>query len=73
MPASGQRALSDGIKAEELAAEKLLLEALEARAAAASPNPTHIGDALEAAARAWDPGAPPPALLDDFSRAFSLA
>lgn len=73
MPVSGQAALRDRIKAEELGAEKLLLEALEARAAAPSSDPTDVRSALAAAVRAWEPATPPPTvLLDDLSRAFSI-
>lgn len=69
----GQAALRTRIKAEELAAEQLLLEALEAltpaSAGAAALDPVV---ALSAASAAW--GAPAPDdLLEALSSAFSIA
>ena len=58
---SGSReALRDDIKAAELHAERVLMEALEA--ITAHPGGAHALDALRAAALAWGTDAPDPAL-----------
>jgi uncharacterized protein (TIGR02444 family) len=73
LPAAEQAALGARVQAEELTAERLLLEALETKAGAAPSGPADVRRAVEDAARAWDPASRPGALLDDFSGAFSSA
>lgn len=55
-------ALREQVKAVELAAERGLLEALEALSAPAGPPPSDALPALAAAARAWSPVVPRAAL-----------
>ena len=73
LPNADQAALKARVQAEELAAERLLLEALETKAGAASSGPSDVRRAVDDAARAWDPAFRADALLDDFSGAFSGA
>ena len=60
-------ALRDQVKAAELAAERELMEILEARATASHPHPAPWGG-LATAAAAWSPHAPA-ALLEQLSSA----
>ena len=60
------------IKAEELAAERVLLETLEARTPPPRGEATPLDQALHDAAGAWGP-LPPPVLLEALSHAFSTA
>ena len=60
------------IKAEELAAERVLLEALEARTPPPGGEAAPLDRALRDAAGAWEP-LPPDVLLDALSHAFSAA
>jgi len=70
--AAGQDGLRTRLQAEELAAERLLLEALDAMTPAGAGEPIGLDQALDAAAKAWgDP--PPAALLEALGRAFSNA
>jgi uncharacterized protein (TIGR02444 family) len=69
---AAQADLRDRIKAEELAAEKLLLESLATMTAEGGGCETAVADALRATAHAW--GSPPPAdLLEALADAFSKA
>jgi uncharacterized protein (TIGR02444 family) len=68
----GQDELRGRIKAEELAAERLLLEALETRTPPVTGAAVDARQALRDAAAAWGP-TPPKTLLDALSRAFSNA
>ncbi len=70
--AARQESLRTRLQADELAAERLLLEALEAMTPAVAGEPMSLDQALDAAAMAWgDP--PPAALLEALVRAFSNA
>jgi uncharacterized protein (TIGR02444 family) len=60
------------IMAEELAAERMLLETLEARTPPRGGEAAPLDQALRDAAGAWGP-LPPRVLLDALSRAFSTA
>jgi hypothetical protein len=73
MPNVDQAALKARVQVKELAAERLLLEALETKTGAASSGPSDVRRAVDDAARAWGPALRAGALLDDFSRAFSSA
>ena len=68
--AAGQDSLRARLQADELAAERLLLEALEAMTPVDTGAPRGLDQALSEAAKAWgDP--PPAALLEALGRAFS--
>jgi uncharacterized protein (TIGR02444 family) len=70
--AAGQDSLRTRLQADELDAERLLLEALEAMTPAGTGEAKDLDRALNAAAKAW--GAPPPAAqLEALCRAFSNA
>lgn len=69
--AEDQSALYEGLKAQELAAERLLLEALERLAPAPSGAQLGLAQTLAEAAAAWGPA--PPDLIAALSRAFSAA
>jgi uncharacterized protein (TIGR02444 family) len=68
--AARQDSLRTRLQADELAAERLLLEALDAMTPVVAGEPVGLDQALAAAAKTWgDP--PPAALLEAFRRAFS--
>ena len=69
--AEGQAVLREQIKAQELIAERLLLDALEKRAPPLAHPPRDMAAALGEAARAWGPA--PLALIVALSDAFSAA
>jgi uncharacterized protein (TIGR02444 family) len=71
-PGVASEGLRERIKAEELAAERMLLDALEARTPAVAGKILGLSHALRDAAAAWGPP-PPPVLLEALSRAFSPA
>ena len=66
---AGQRSLRIRIKAEELASERLLLEALEPIAPPRGEKPLDLRRALAEAAAAWGPA--PANLIEALARAFS--
>jgi uncharacterized protein (TIGR02444 family) len=66
---AGQRSLRIRVKAEELASERLLLEALEPIAPPRRETPLDLQEALTAAAAAW--GSAPVNLIEALARAFS--
>lgn len=72
MPSAPQAALRTRIKAEELAAERLLLESLAVMTGGAADAGVDLADTLRAAALAWGPSAPDD-LLDALADAFSKA
>jgi len=67
----GRAAPREQVKAQDLAAERLLLEALEALAPAPEGPPRDPTSALAEAGAAWGPA--PKALIEGLSRAFSPA
>ena len=69
---AAQDSLRARIRAEELAAERVLLEALEARTPPPGGEATPLDQVLRDAAGAWGPH-PPDDLLDALSHAFSTA
>ena len=69
--AEGQATLREQIKAQELMAERLLLDALEKLTPAPGGPPRDVAAALGEAARAWGPA--PSALIEALSDAFSAA
>ena len=69
--AEGQATLRERIKRQELAAERLLMDALETRPPASAGPPRDMAAALGEAARAWGPA--PHALIEALADAFSAA
>jgi len=72
VPIAAQKSLRLRIMTEELAAERLLLEALEAHTPAGAGAAGDLDQALSAAVAAWG-GNPPSALIEALGRAFSIA
>jgi uncharacterized protein (TIGR02444 family) len=70
--AAARKGLRTRIKAEELSAERALLETLEARTPPPGDEAASLDQALRDAASAWG-SLPPPVLLEALRRAFSAA
>lgn len=67
----GREALRTRVKADELQAERLLLEALEAVDPGLSGGPTDVLASLVAGSAAWSAHAAPISALDRLARSFS--